>query len=55
MDQHGSDTDRYRGSGAAAVVLAAPDGTALLDSRPHESGADARADARYGFDSGRRV
>lgn len=34
MDQHGSDTDRYRGSGAAAVVLAAPDGTALLDSRP---------------------
>lgn len=34
MDQHGSDTDRYRGSGVAAVVLAAPDGTALLDSRP---------------------
>ena len=34
MDQHVSDTDRYRGSGAAAVVLAAPDGTALLDSRP---------------------
>lgn len=33
MDQHGSDTDRYRGSGVAAVVLAAPDGTALLDSR----------------------
>ena len=29
IDQHGSDTDRYRGSGAAAVVLAAPD-----DSRP---------------------
>ena len=34
MDQHGSDTDRYRGSGAAAVVLAAPDGTALLNSCP---------------------
>ena len=34
MDQHESDTDRYRSSGAAAVVLAAPDGTALLDSRP---------------------
>ena len=37
MDQHGSDTDRYRGSGAAIAV------------------GDARTDARYGFDSGRRV
>lgn len=55
MDQHGSDTDRYRGSGAAAVVLARSGRNSPARFAPHESGADARADARYGFDSGRRV